>query len=217
MFSTGTLQLSLTAWNQRLFVVSEESSAMPQLPSDGRGWLTFVRFGGVEMCGCSITASADGKMEFGLFGFTSRVPVLPCSGSCLAFELIHILLRLQRARSGNSLSTTWSSEVEGKAPREEFHSLKSRMCSWCCWKNSLMQQLCSVLSRDSRHSIRSHVILALGLIPNECSVVNALSATFALKGKSLVLRNFPHPVALFFLRGVIIAESKIQTCVSLGT
>lgn len=147
----------------------------------------------------------------------------PGSQSCLAlapalaFELIHVLLRLQRAQGGNSLSTTWSSEVEGKAPREEFHSLKSRMCSWCYWKNSLMQQLCSVLSRDSRHSIRSHVILALGLIPNECSVVNALSATFALKGKSLVLRNFPHPVALFFLRGVIIAESKIQTCVSLGT
>lgn len=130
----------------------------------------------------------------------------PGSQSCLAlapalaFELIQILLRLQRAQGGNSLSTTWSSEVEGKALREEFHSLKSRMCSWCCWKNSLMQQLCSVLSRDSRHSIRSHVILALGLIPNECSVVNALSATFALKGKSLVLRNFPHPVALFFFK-----------------
>lgn len=213
MFSTGTLQLSLTAWNQRLFVVSEESSSMPQLPSGGREWLTFVRFGGVEMCGCSITASADGKLGFGLFGFTSSLALAPA----LAFELIHILLRLQRARGGNSLSTTWSSEVEGKAPREEFRSLKSRMCSWCCWKNSLMQQLCSVLSRDSRHSIRSHVILALRLIPTECSVVNALSATFALKGKSLVLRNFPHPVAFFFLRGVIIAESKIQTCVSLGT
>lgn len=75
-----------------------------------------------------------------------------------------------------------------------------------------MQQLCSILPRDSRHSIRSQLILALGLTPNE---FNALSATFELKGKALALHNLSHPVLFIFLRGDSIAESKIQTCVSL--
>lgn len=34
-------------------------------------------------------------------------------------------------------------------------------------------------------------------MPSECSVVNALPATFALKGKALALHDFSHPVLIF--------------------
>lgn len=73
-----------------------------------------------------------------------------------------------------------------------------------------------MLPQDSKHTIRLHGILVFGLIPCECSAINALSTTFALKGKASVLHNFSH---LFFFFSppieVIIAESKIKTSASL--
>lgn len=178
MFSTGTLQLSLTAWNQRLW--SGRNHHHPwhnYLLLEGDYWPLWGLLG----LSC-ITASADGKMGFGLFGFTSLGPALPCSGSCTHLWAGPGPAGAQGARGGNSLP---SSAAEGKTFREEFHSLKTRL------ELILLKPLnVAVVLHPSQGQQTFHMItgnFSIGLLPSGCSVVNALSATFALKGKALAL------------------------------